>query len=125
MKVLHTADWHIFDAYDNIMLLKQHLGIFQQFNEITLFTQHYYSARKMFRREWNYKIGAEEIFKSAKRICENKKLDQQDLLEFIRDYVLDFESFAVHYSELFEQIKTDPNYTEPAACNCQLSYFRM
>jgi len=112
-KNIHNAFGTIFDSYDNVMLLKDKTGVFQQFNEVTLFTQHYYSLRKLFKREWNYKIGAEEIFKSIKRVCEEKKTNETQLEGFIVSYCTDFTSFAKTYSSLFEDINNDVHNADP------------
>jgi hypothetical protein len=112
-KLIHKAFGTIFDSYDNIMLLKDRIGIFQQFNEITLFTQHYYSLRKLFKKEWNYKIGADEIFKSIKRVCEEKKGSERALEDFIVNYCNDFTSFTTTYSNLFIEIENNASLADP------------
>ncbi|HYH14678.1 MAG TPA: DUF262 domain-containing protein, partial [Flavisolibacter sp.] len=63
----------IFDAYDDLLVLKDKLGVLGRIEENTIFTQHYYSARNLFPKTWNNRDGAETIFNNLKISCEELK----------------------------------------------------
>ena len=103
----------IFDAYDNILVLKSELGILGRFEENTIFTHHYYSAHKYFAETWNNRDGANTIFSNIKNKCELLREDAKKLEEFIKGYVNDFSEFSINYSSLIEKIKTENSYQKP------------
>lgn len=110
---INLAFGEIYDAFDAIDLVRDELDVLKQFTESTLYTQHYYSARKLFPKEWNYKIGADEIFRSLKRICKSLENKPDELKTFISDYTKDFQSFSIAYRDLLEEVKTNPAYAKP------------
>ncbi len=120
---LHLKDKHndsinnsfekIFDAYDDLLVWKDKLGILGRIEENTIFTQHYYSARKLFPRTWNNRDGAETIFDNLKIRCEELKDNTDELEKFMSDYMADFEKFAVGYSNLVKDIETKVTYHKP------------
>jgi len=103
----------IFDAYDDLLVWKDKLGILGRIEENTIFTQHYYSARKLFPRTWNNRDGAETIFDNLKIRCEELKDNPDELEKFMSDYMADFEKFAVGYSNLVKDIETKVSYHKP------------
>lgn len=103
----------IFDAYDDLLLWKDKLGILGRIEENTIFTQHYYSARKLFPKTWNNRDGAETIFDNLKLRCEELKDNSDELETFMTDYMNDFEAFAVGYSNLVKDIETKIIYHKP------------
>lgn len=103
----------IFDAYDDLLVWKDKLGILGRIEENTIFTQHYYSARKLFPRTWNNRDGAETIFDNLKIRCEELKDNPDELEKFMSDYMADFEKFAVGYSNLIKDIETKVSYHKP------------
>lgn len=103
----------IFDAYDDLLVWKDKLGILGRIEENTIFTQHYYSARKLFPKTWNNRDGAETIFDNLKIRCEELKDNPDELEKFMSDYMNDFESFAVGYSNLVKDIETKIIYHKP------------
>lgn len=103
----------IFDAYDDLLVWKDKLGILGRIEENTIFTQHYYSARKLFPKTWNNRDGAETIFDNLKIRCEELKDNPDELEKFMSDYMNDFESFAVGYSNLVKDIETKIIYYKP------------
>jgi uncharacterized protein with ParB-like and HNH nuclease domain len=103
----------IFDAYDDILVLKSELGILGRFEENTIFTHHYYSAHKYFTETWNNRDGANTIFSNIKNKCELLRDDKVKLEEFIKDYVSDFSEFSINYSSLLSKVKTNINYEKP------------
>ena len=103
----------IFDAYDDLLVWKDKLGILGRIEENTIFTQHYYSARKLFPRTWNNRDGAETIFDNLKIRCEELKDNTDELEKFMSDYMADFEKFAVGYSNLVKDIETKVTYHKP------------
>lgn len=103
----------IFDAYDDLLVWKDKLGILGRIEENTIFTQHYYSARKLFPKTWNNRDGAETIFDNLKIRCEELKDNPAMLEQFIREYINDFEAFAVGYSNLVKDLETKTGYQKP------------
>ena len=103
----------IFDAYDDLLVWKDRLGILGRIEENTLFTQHYYSSRRLFPKTWNNRDGAETIFDNLKINCEELKDKPVELEKFIRDYLNDFEKFSVAYSKLVQAIETTISYQKP------------
>ncbi len=103
----------IFDSYDDLLVCKDSLGILGRLEENTIFTQHYYSSRKLFSSTWNNRDGADTIFNNLKAKCEELKDKQTELSLFIIDYLNDFESFAVSYSNLVKEIETKPTFQKP------------
>ncbi|MCW7467677.1 DUF262 domain-containing protein [Leptospira levettii] len=103
----------IFDSYDDILVSRDKLGILGRLEENTIFTQHYYSAKRLFPGTWNNKDGAETIFKNLKTRCEELKNIPNELKEFINNYLLDFRNFAVSYSNLVKEIETNSIYQKP------------
>lgn len=104
---------NIFDAYDDILVLKSELGILGRFEENTIFTHHYYSAHKYFAETWNNRDGANTIFSNIKNKCELLRDDSEKLEEFIKGYVGDFSEFSINYSSLIEKVKTENSYQKP------------
>ena len=76
--------------------------------KIQIFTQHYYSSRKLFATTWNNRDGADTIFDNLKVNCEELRDKPNELKSFITAYLNDFESFAVSYSNLLKEIETKP-----------------
>ncbi len=103
----------IFDAYDDILVLKSDLGILGRFEENTIFTHHYYSSSKYFSETWNNRDGAKTIFSNIKNKCELLRDDSEKLEEFIKGYVNDFSEFSINYSSLIEKVKTENSYQKP------------
>lgn len=103
----------IFDAYDDILVWKDKLGILGRIDENTIFTQHYYTARRLFRKTWNNRDGAETIFDNLKNHCEELKDKSEELEKFIIDYINDFEVFSVGYSNLVKEIESKVLYHKP------------
>lgn len=103
----------IFDAYDDLLVWKDKLGILGRIEENTIFTQHYYSARRLFSKTWNNRDGAETIFDNLKIRCEELKDNPDELGKFMSDYMVDFEKFAVGYSNLVKDIETKVSYHKP------------
>ncbi|MBI1342419.1 MAG: DUF262 domain-containing protein [Terrimonas sp.] len=103
----------IFDAYDDLLVWKDKLGILGRIEENTIFTQHYYSGRKLFPRTWNNRDGAETIFDNLKLRCEELKDNPDELEKFMSEYMNDFETFAVGYSNLVKDIETKIIYHKP------------
>ena len=103
----------IFDSYDDLLVCRENLGILARLEENTIFTQHYYSSRKLFASTWNNRDGADTIFDNLKVKCEELKEKPNELETFIVEYLNDFESFAVSYSKLVKEIETKPIYQKP------------
>lgn len=103
----------IFDAYDDILVLKSKLGILGRFEENTIFTHHYYSAHKYFAETWNNRDGANTIFSNIKNKCELLSEDHGKLEEFIKGYISDFSEFSINYSSLIAKVKTENSYQNP------------
>jgi uncharacterized protein with ParB-like and HNH nuclease domain len=103
----------IFDAYDDLLVWKDKLGILGRIEENTIFTQHYYSARRLFPKTWNNRDGAETIFDNLKIRCEELKDTPDKLEKFMSDYLNDFENFAVGYSNLIKDVETKIVYHKP------------
>lgn len=103
----------IFDAYDDLLVMKDKLGVLGRIEENTIFTQHYYSARRLFPKTWNNRDGAETIFNNLKNRCEELKDNQLELEKFVNDYMGDFENFAEGYSRLLNDIETKISYHKP------------
>lgn len=103
----------IFDSYDDILVIKDKLGILGRFEENTILTHHYYSSKKLFPGTWNIRDGAETIFDNLRNRCEELKDDSIKLEKFIADYTNDFEKFVVGYSNLIKEIETKQLYKKP------------
>lgn len=110
---INTSFEKIFDAYDDLLVWKDKLGILGRIEENTIFTQHYYSARRLFPRTWNNRDGAETIFDNLKIRCEELKDNPDELEKFMNDYMNDFEKFAVGYSNLVKDIEAKVIYHKP------------
>lgn len=110
---INTSFENIFDAYDDLLVWKDKLGILGRIEENTIFTQHYDSARRLFPRTWNNRDGAETIFDNLKIRCEELKDNPDELERFMNDYMTDFEKFAVGYSNLVKDIETKVTYHKP------------
>lgn len=102
----------IFDSYDDILITKDKLDILRRFEENTIFTQHYYSSKRLFPKTWNTRNGANTIFENLKTKCEELKDNSEELESFIKEYLNDFEAFSKGYANLLKEIKVDrnPNY---------------
>lgn len=110
---INDAFEDIFDAFDDILVLKSELGILGRFEENTIFTHHYYSSRRLFTETWNNRDGANTIFSNIKNKCEILREDKTKLKNFISNYVSDFSDFSINYASLIEKIKVDSNYEKP------------
>ena len=104
---------NIFDSYDDLLVCRDNLGILGRLEENTIFSQHYYSSRKLFASTWNNRDGADTIFDNLKVKCEELKENPTELKTFINEYLIDFENFAVSYSKLVKEIETNPLYQKP------------
>ncbi|RYD52374.1 MAG: DUF262 domain-containing protein [Sphingobacteriales bacterium] len=104
---------HIFDAYDDLLVTRDELGILGRLEENTIFTQHYFSARQHFLETWNNRNSAETIFDNLKYSCEQLRDKPEELRQFISDYISDFESFAVSYSSLIKEVETNTILQKP------------
>lgn len=104
---------NIFDSYDDLLVCRDGLGILGRLEENTIFSQHYYSSRKLFASTWNNRDGADTIFDNLKVKCEELKEDPTELKTFINEYLADFEDFAVSYSKLVKEIETNPLFQKP------------
>lgn len=104
---------NIFDAYDDILVLKSELGILGRFEENTIFTHHYYSAYKYFPETWNNRDGANAIFSNIKNKCELLRENKEELETFIKGYVSDFSKFSINYGSLIRKVKTKDSYQKP------------
>lgn len=104
---------NIFDSYDDLLVSKEKLGILGRLEENTIFTQHYYSSRKLFPSTWNNRDGADTIFDNLKIRCEELKEDKDELKSFIKEYLSDFEYFAVSYSKLVKEVENKTLYQKP------------
>lgn len=104
---------NIFDSYDDLLVCRDNLGIIGRLEENTIFSQHYYSSRKLFASTWNNRDGADTIFDNLKVKCEELKENPTELKTFINEYLIDFENFAVSYSKLVKEIETNPLYQKP------------
>lgn len=104
---------NIFDSYDDLLVSRKKLGILGRLEENTIFSQHYYSSRKLFASTWNYRDGADTIFDNLKVKCEELKENPIELKTFINEYLADFENFAVSYSKLVKEIETNPLFQKP------------
>lgn len=104
---------NIFDAYDDILVLKSELGILGRFEENTIFTHHYYSSRRLFTETWNNRDGANTIFSNIKNKCELLREDKEKLKIFIENYVSDFSAFSLNYASLISKIKETNEYEKP------------
>jgi uncharacterized protein with ParB-like and HNH nuclease domain len=103
----------IFDSYDDLLVTKEKLGILGRLEENTIFTQHYYSSRRLFPSTWNNRDGADTIFNNLKNRCEELKDKPEELKTFMERYLDDFESFAVSYSNLIKEVETKTIYQKP------------
>lgn len=104
---------NVFDAYDDLLVYKDKLGILGRIEENTLFTQHYYSARRLFLKTWNNRDGAETIFDNLKNRCEELKDKPDELEKFIKDYLADLENFSIAYASLIKDVETKVHYQKP------------
>ncbi|MEJ5048984.1 DUF262 domain-containing protein [Chryseobacterium culicis] len=103
----------IFDAYDDLLVRRDKLGILSRLEENTIFTQHYYSSKKLFSSTWNNRDGADTIFDNLKVRCEELKERPDELKLFVSEYLEDFERFAVSYSNLIKEVETKDIYQKP------------
>lgn len=103
----------IFDSYDDLLMHRDKLGILGRLEENTIFTQHYYSSRKLFPSTWNYRNGADTIFDNLKVKCDELKDKPEELKVFVTEYLNDFRNFAVSYSNLVKEIEIKPIYQKP------------
>jgi|SRR5690554_657948 len=110
---INSSFEEIFDGYDDLLIWKEKLGILGRLEENTIFTQHYYSARRLFASTWNNRDGADTIFDNLKTKCEELKEKPNELSTFISEYVSDFENFAVAYSQLVKDIEIKTTYQKP------------
>jgi hypothetical protein len=110
---INDAFEKIFDSYDDLLVTRDRLGILGRLEENTIFTQHYYSSRRLFPATWNNRDGADTIFGNLKTKCEELKEKPKELESFISDYLTDFENFAVSYSQLIKEVETKPLYQKP------------
>jgi len=101
---------NIFDAYDDLLVWRDKLGILARIEENTVFTQHYYSAKRLFPKTWNNRDGAETIFDNLKYRCEELKDKPEDLEGFMNDYIQDLENFSVGYSNLIKEVEVKIEY---------------
>lgn len=105
----------IFDFFDEMIFLKNKLSLFRTLDDFdfenTFYTHYYYTAFWIF-PDWDYQLGADNIFKQLKRLCEDSKANTVDLRWNIDEYVKDFHSFAKSYVELFRKIDTDSTYQQ-------------
>lgn len=103
----------IFDGYDDLLVTRDKLGILGRLEENTIFTQHYYSSRRLFPSTWNNRDGADTIFNNLKNRCEELKDTPDELKVFMERYLADFENFAVSYSNLIKEVETKSIYQKP------------
>ena len=103
----------IFDGYDDLLVTREKLGILGRLEENTIFTQHYYSSRRLFPSTWNNRDGADTIFNNLKNRCEDLKDKPDELKKFIKSYLNDFEIFSVSYSKLIKEVETKNIYQKP------------
>lgn len=103
----------IFDGYDDLLVTRDKLGILGRLEENTIFTQHYYSSRRLFPSTWNNRDGADTIFNNLKNRCEELKDTPDELKVFMERYLTDFENFAVSYSNLIKEVETKSIYQKP------------
>ncbi len=111
--VINQRFEYIFDAYDDLLVWKDKLGILGRIEENTVFTQHYYTARRLFPKTWNNRDGAETIFGNLKISCDELKDKPEELEKFIDNYLRDFQTFAVAYADLTKDIETKVSYHKP------------
>lgn len=112
-ELINDSFEHIFDSYDDILVSKERLGILSRFEENTIFTHHYYSARRLFRGIWNNRDGAEKIFDNLKISCDEAKSDIEKLESFIKEYLIDFKLFAISYAKLVKEVEKNTSYHKP------------
>lgn len=103
----------IFDSYDDLLVYRDKLGILGRLEENTIFTQHYYSSKRLFPATWNNRDGADTIFDNLKIRCEELKEQPKELEVFITDYLVDFQNFAVAYSNLIKDVTIKDIYQKP------------
>lgn len=101
---------NIFDSYDDLLVTRDKLGILGRLEENTIFTQHYYSSRRLFPGTWNNRDGADTIFNNLKNSCEELKDKPDELKAFMVKYLTDFENFAVSYSNLVKEVGSNEVY---------------
>ena len=116
--VIGGGDWSVDRLIPDFLQAldkKEELRIYRTLDDIdfenTFFTHHYYSAKHLF-SDWDYQLGALSIFKQIKRKCEQEKMNLDTLEEFIKNYIKDFYNFSKAYSELFDKIARDDNYSK-------------
>lgn len=100
----------IFDAYDDLLVCRDKLGILGRLEENTIFTHHYYSSRKLFASTWNNRDGADTVFYNLKLKCDELKETPDELKSFIEEYIEDFEKFAISYSNLIKDVASKELY---------------
>ncbi|WP_031358661.1 DUF262 domain-containing protein [Caballeronia sordidicola] len=110
---INSAFEKIFDSYDDLLSIRDELGILGRFEENTVFTHHYYSAAQLFPESWNNRDGAETIFKKLKEKCEALKSNPDSLAHFVQQYLNDFTQFALNYTGLISAVDTIPGYRKP------------
>jgi uncharacterized protein with ParB-like and HNH nuclease domain len=103
----------VFDSYDDLLVTRDKLGILGRLEENTIFTHHYYSAKKLFPGTWNNRDGADTIFYNLKTRCEELKDNQEELKKFISEYLNDFKNFAVNYSKLIYEVENKDILQKP------------
>ena len=103
----------IFDGYDDLLVMKERLGILGRLEENTIFTQHYYSSRRLFSSTWNNRDGADTIFNNLKNRCEELKDKSDELKSFMENYLYDLEKFSVNYSNLITEVESKSIYQKP------------
>ena len=103
----------IFDGYDDLLVMKEKLGILGRLEENTIFTHHYYSSRRLFPSTWNNRDGADTIFNNLKNRCEELKDDPDELKTFMENYLYDLEKFSINYSNLIKEVESKSIYQKP------------
>ncbi len=111
--VINNSFENIFDSYDDLLVCREKLGILSRLEENTIFSHHYYSARKLFSSTWNNRDGADTIFDNLKAKCEELKDNTADLKTFIDEYLADFKNFAISYSNLVKEVETKLAFQKP------------
>ncbi|MDP2174541.1 MAG: DUF262 domain-containing HNH endonuclease family protein [Bacteroidota bacterium] len=110
---INTKFGDIFDSFDEMVFLKNKLSLFRTLDdydfENTFYTHYYYTAKWLF-PDWDYQLGADNIFKQLKKLCEESKTNVVDLRWNIEEYVRDFHGFALAYVALLRKVDQDKNY---------------
>jgi len=104
---------HIFDAFDDLLVASENLGILGRLEENTVFIHHYFSSRKLFKGIWNNRHSADKVFDNLKIRCDELKGRPEELEEFIKDYLFDFEAFAINYAKLIVATNSQTEYHKP------------